>query len=72
MDPRACTRARFVCCQIGYRVAAAKGLLERISSSSDFTIAFSWASFLAPDESIVCTKVGRPVGIAEIEVYGKK
>ena len=38
------------------------------TSVSDFTTAFDSARCCAPDESIVCTNVGRPTGIAEIAV----
>ena len=38
------------------------------TSASDFTTAFSVASRCAPEESIVCTKVGRPVGIDAMAV----
>ena len=38
------------------------------TSVSDFTTALYSASGWAPDDSIVCTNVGRPVGIAEIAV----
>ena len=41
----------------------------RVSTSvSDFTTALSSARCCAPDDSIVCTNVGRPTGIAEIAV----
>ena len=41
----------------------------RVSTSvSDFTTALSSARCRAPDDSIVCTNVGRPTGIAEIAV----
>jgi hypothetical protein len=38
------------------------------TSLSDFTTALASASRCAPDESINCTNVGRPVGMAEIAV----
>ena len=41
----------------------------RVSTSvSDFTTALSSARCCAPDDSIVCTNVGKPTGIAEIAV----
>jgi hypothetical protein len=38
------------------------------TSFSDLTTALDLARRRAPEESIVCTNVGRPVGIAEIAV----
>ena len=38
------------------------------TSVSDFTTALDSARCCAPDDSIVCTNVGRPTGIAEIAV----
>ena len=38
------------------------------TSVSDFTTALASARCCAPDDSIVCTNVGRPIGIAEIAV----
>ena len=38
------------------------------TSVSDLTTAFASASRCAPDDSISCTNVGRPVGMAEIAV----
>ena len=38
------------------------------TSASDLTTALASASRCAPEDSIACTKVGRPTGIAEIAV----